>query len=407
MSLAARLIRGAGVRAQGRSISELSPGSLRGFDWGPTSSGELVSVDRALALPAVFAAIRMQAETMGAMPLLVYRKSGSDRQRSNTHPAYRLLHEQPNETMTAVEFWTLFFSQLVGWGEAFIGKQFAAGQLASLWPIPPWEMTVERRAGQLIYTHQPGTADPRRFSSQEIIHVRLFTKDGIRGVSPIAVARDAIGVGLAVQQHAGGFFRDAAVPSGALKVKQEIKDREVREALREEWEATHKGRNRIAILDAGAEFQPITIPMRDAQFVAVASLTVSDVARIYNMPASLLKGSTGDSLTYGNRESDAIQFLTFTLTNPLRKTEQALSNDADVFPKNLAFFCEFLVDHLLRADSATRAAFYTQALNPATGWMTRDEVRQRENLPEIPIGGEPVSAGDAAAAAGRRLPLSG
>ena len=200
-----------------------------------------------------------------------------------------------------------------------------------------------------------------------------------------------------MQRHAAQFFGDSAVPSGTLTVPGRIRDDEVKEAMRDEWKARHAQQRDIAILEEGASYSPITVPMEDAQFVQNHGLNVADIANVFCMPASLLNGAVGDSFTYGNRESDALNFLTFTLTNPLRKLEQALSNDLDLFPQRNTFYVEFLRDSILQPNSLDRARFYQLALGGRTwsGWLNRDEVRERENLaPDPGASPNPVAAPD-------------
>lgn len=384
MGIAANLARGIGLKPRAQSstvIEHLFEGMLQT----DSESGEIVSVERSVGLPAVFKAIRLFSETAGALPLITYRRQAEERERDLDHPTYELLHEGPNSDLSAVEFWTALLAHFAGWGRIFIGKEFdGRGRVTALHPIEPKRVQVERLAGGALVFHESlDTGLMRTWSRQELIYVRLFTLDGVHGLSPIGLQRETIGLGLAMRKHGARFFRDAAIPAGALSVKEEIKDPKVRDRMREEWKARHLGRRDIAILDAGAEFKPITIPIKDAQFVELWGATKADIADVFNMPASLLGAPTGDSLTYGNRESDMQQFLTFTLHNPLRKVEQALTRDRDLFPRpnGQTHFCEFLREELLQPDSKARAAFYRLALDPKTGWMRREEVRRRENLP--------------------------
>ena len=385
MSALGRALRGAGLRE--RSGEVMVEKLFDGMFEPSTESGEVVTIDKSLTLPAVFRAIRLISESGGALPLVTYRKSadGESRDRAATHPAYGLLHDKPNPGMDAVEFWTMVLAHFAGWGKLFIGKEFAGNRVVALHAIHPKNVKVERRKdGSLIFRERRnGGLSEKVWSQGEVIYSRLFTLDGIDGISPIGMQRETMGLGLAMRKHGARFFNDSAIPSGALSVEQEIKDPDVRDRLRKEWKARHQGRRDIAILDAGAKFETISVPLKDAQYVELAGLGRADVADAFNMPASLLNGQTGDSLTYGNRADDVLQFLTFTLHNPLRKLEQALGNDRDLFPQTNTFFTEFLREDLLRPDSLSRARFYTLALNQNSGWMERDEVRQRENLPKL------------------------
>lgn len=399
MSLVRRIARGAGLKPQA-SAEQIVEVLLDGMLQLDSESGEVVSVEKSLGLPAVFKAIRLISETAGGLPLITYRRNGDERSRATSHPSYALLHESPNEQMTAAEFWTMLFAHLEGWGRMFIGKQFVGGTLSALHPIEPGRVRVERLAnGSLAFHEQLSTGNQRTWSQREVLYVRLFTLDGVTGLSPIGMLRETMGLGIAMRKHGARFFRDLAIPAGALEVEQEIKDPKTRERIRQEWKARHHGKREIALLDAGAKFNPISVPIKDAQFVELWGATRADIADAFNMPASLLNGSTGDSLTYGNREADMQQFLTFTLHNPLKKVEQALSRDRDLFPQVNTHFCEFLREDLLRPDSRARSIFYRAALDPKTGWMQRAEVRRLENLPAEQLGQLPAGAVESALAA--------
>lgn len=383
LGFAERIVRGASVG--GVTVRSLTD------DWGDvigrTASGESVTIEGSLALPAAFKAIRLFSEAGGALPAITYRRDGEEKARDTTHRSYGLLHEEPNDYLTAVEFWTMLFAHLSGWGKVLIGKEFRGSRVDKLHAIHPRDVTVERlRSGKLRFREQRSEPPFREvvWKAEDLIYVRLFTLDGVTGLSPIGLQRETMGLALAMRKHAGHFFRDSAIPSGALRVPNEIKDPLVRERMRQEWDDRHRGKRGTAILDAGAEFQGITMSYKDAQFVELAQMSRLDIADAFNMPPSLLGAPTGGSNTYGNRESDMQQFLTFSLHNPLRKVEQALSNDADLFGSGRTHFTEFLRDELLRPDSPRRAAFYRQALDEKTGWMRREEVRRRENLPAEP-----------------------
>lgn len=379
MAIARKMIRGVtGMPMVGQIFN--------GGVWVGSEAGEVVTNERAIALPSVFKAIRIISETGGALPLITYRVDGDERERDEEHPSYQLLYEEPNPELSAVEFWTLALSHLAGWGSIFLGKERRGGTVVALHPIHPELMTVERLAsGALLFRESMFDGRERVWTRSDIIYVRLFSVDGVTGLSPIGLQRETMGLAIAMRKHGSRFFRDAAIPAGALSVEGEVKDPETRARIKEEWREAHQGKRDIALLDAGAKFETISIPLKDAEFVELWNATKADVADTFNMPYSLLGAPTGDTFTYGNREADMQQFLTFTLHNPLRKVEQALTRDPDLFPRaggRRVNQSEFLREDLLKPDSKARATFYRLALDPKAGWMSRDEVRRRENLPK-------------------------
>lgn len=385
MSFLDRVVDGARPQKQALGASSVVEQMFGGMFETETEAGEHVSVEKSLGIPALLKAIRLLSEVPGALPAITYEAQGEGK-RAEDHDSFELLHEEPNPTMGAVEFWTMLFNHLSAWGRLYCGKQLGLdGKVRALWPLQPNSVRPERRSnGEIVFNEYVSNGPARQWSSREMIYVRLFTVDGVNGLSPISLAREAMGMGIAMRRHASRFFRDSAIPSGALEIPDEIKDPATRERIRAEWRARHQRTHDIAILDAGAKFNTISAPLKDLQFVELTGMSRSDVADVMNMPASLLNAATGDSFTYGNREADATQFLTFTLHNPLRKVEQAFTRDRDLFPRpsgRKTHFMEFLREDLMRPDSPARATFYTAALNPETGWMRREEVRKRENLP--------------------------
>ncbi len=398
MNFVKRIARGAGVplhpepeaMAGGSVVVEKLFGGL--VD-GKTAAGVSAGVGNAVTLPPVFKALRLISETMGALPLHSYRRQDANsRVRLHDTPTGDLLQRRPNENQTAVEFWTQAAAHLNGWGSIYIGKSYRGRQVTELHLLEPRLVSVERDAlGRRRYFEN--RVDGRReWSGREIIHVRLFTLDGINGLSPIGLQRETVGLSLAMRKQAASLFADGAVPSGIIRVKDEIKTPEVKDRLRKEWKDRHQGRRDIAVLDAGAEYQQVSISMADAQYIELIGATRTDIADMFNLPSSMLDGNTGDSMTYGNRVGDRQAFLTFTLHNPLKKIEQALLTDQDLFPDRRDY-CEFLREDLMQPDPKGKAEIYRLAGDPKFGWMNRDEIRARENLPpdpdHLPNQGEP------------------
>lgn len=396
----------AGVTWQG----EIPPGW--GLPWlGGSEAGQPISVERSLRLDAVVACLRALSESVGSLPLKVYQRTrgtaGRGRVEFWSDPTYRLLHDEPNPEMTAMDCWSQVMVGLNTYGNAYLGKvpvldpaSPTGRRVGELWPLPPETVRVYRdRQGRKRFEVTDANGAQAIHTTAEIIHIRGISLDGLVGLSPIALARLAIGRGLAADDFAGGFYRNSAVPRGVLELDGELGDGDA-ERLRERWQALYGGSNahRIAILEAGVTFKPITMPLEDAQFVETEKLTVQKIARIFRVPASMIEGEKGGSLTYSTVEGDALHFERYSLRPWIVRIEQALARDRDLFPgEGRAVYPEFVTDAILRADAKTRAEIYTAALNPETGWMERDEVRALENLPPLPERSLTVLDGQAAA----------
>lgn len=347
-----------------------------------TGAGSVVSVESSLQLDSVFAAVTLLSESVGALPLKVYERRAAGRAEVYGDPSWRLLHTRPNPDTTAIALWSMVMTHLATWGNSYLGKELRGPEIVALWPMYPERMRVSREHGRKVFRYRNEAGVEEVHGPDEVIHIHGISLDGISGLSPIAYARLLIASGLAGDEFTGRFYRNSATPRGVLEVPGELSD-VAAERLADNWRAAHQGvRNmhKVAVLEGGVKFNPITMPLEDAQFVEQQKLTVQKVARIFRVPPEMIGGETGDSLTYSTVEGQGIHFLTWSLNPWLVRIEQALAADSGLFSSEQRY-PEFLRDAILRADAASRAAFYEKALDPVKGWMSRPEVRQLENLP--------------------------
>jgi HK97 family phage portal protein len=258
--------------------------------------------------------------------------------------------------------------------------------VSALGILQPDQIVVELVDGEPVYSYSPPyMGEPmQELTRADVIHIRGISVDGLVGLSPIRQARRVLSLSAQLQAHAEEFFAADASPRGILRLNRfgDV-DAQV-QTLRDAWETRHRGNpHRIAAIAGDVEFLPISMPLDDAQFLEQRRLSAVEVARLFRIPPWMIGADTPGSMTYSNVESQSLGFVTYSLRPWLVAIEQAFTADDDLCPGGL--YVEFLLDALLRADSATRAAVYTAALNPSTGWMRREEVRERENLdPEDP-----------------------
>lgn len=357
------------------------------FGAAESATGRWVDVEGSLGLTPVYSAIRLLADSVGSLPCYVYAGRGGSRERARLEQTDNLLGVEPNPEMSASDLWRLVTAHLNGWGDAFLGKEAGRyGTVRALWPIRPDRVDVSRQKGRKTFYVRDENGMPqnngRPYTSDDVIHIQGLSLDGLRGFSPIAMAREAIGHGLALEEYANRYFSNGAVPRVVLKHPGQLSD-EAQGRLKSTWRKRYGGlRNahETAVLEEGMDVHTLTMAFEDAQFVEQQNFSVSQVARIFRIPPSMIGGAAGDnSLTYRTVEGDALAFVKWSLRPWLVTIEQALGRDRDLFATR-SRYPEFLVDALLRADLKTRADAYTLALNPLTGWMTRGEVRDRENL---------------------------
>lgn len=356
-----------------------------------TYAEKTITVETASGLPVVAACLRIRCNSVAQMPAKVYaRKTGGGRIEAFFDPSWDLMHEQPNPEMVAPDFWGLCETYMSGWGEFFVGKVFNnTGRVGELWPVRADRIRVARRNGQKLFFMKDsnGRENPNPYTPAEMIHVKGFSLNGLRGISPISLASEAIAAGLSIQEALGRFYANHAIPRGALRKTDGPLSPEAAARLRANWDSKYRGtRNygKVAVLEEGLEWVALAVSNNDAQFVETWQLSGIEIAAIFLVPASILSMATGDkTLTYRTVEGDNLQYLIHGLSPDLVRFETTFGADRDLFPKPAngpALYPEFVVDAILRADSVARAKF----LQIATGnraWMKPSEARELENLP--------------------------
>ena len=385
MSFVRRL---AGAPVQERAhYEQLEPNWLHQL-FGKSAAGKTVTVETAMQLDAVVGCVRLVSETVGAFPLKTYeeRDEGEVRREVRKHPTYELLHRRPNPEHPPVTFWGLAATHLLTWGDAFIGKSFGRGnRVERLWTVHPQRVEVKRENGRKLFIVDGDYEQP--YTSDEIIHVLGFTLDGMRGLSPIGMAREAIGAGLAIDEYTNRFFSNSALPIGVLETDQTLSD-DAQKRVRRDWERRHKGvRNaaKVAILEEGLKFHALSLPLKDLEFVALQNLSARKIARIFRVPASMIDADadSGKSLTYRTVENDNLQFLIHTIRPWLKRIAQSLALDQDLFPPGSGLMCEHVVDDLLLTDAKSQNEAYATATG-GKPWMRPSEVRRKKNMPPDP-----------------------
>ena len=358
-----------------------------------TAAGVSVSEESALTFSAVYACMRILAESVASLPLKVYRRSG-DRGKApaRSHWAWALLHDAPNPDMTAVVWRELGMVHVLGYGNAFARVEWAGnGAARALWPIHPARVTVKRTvAGALVYEVQPDAATdppgghPAVVPAEDMVHVPALGWNGLVGLSPVRLAREAVALGLAAEAFGAGFFGNGARPGGVLEVPSGLRPADV-EKLRERWEASHQGTgraNRVAVLGLGSKFVPTTIPPEDAQFLETRRFQVSEVARIFRVPPHMLADL--ERATFSNVEHLGLEFVMHSLRPWLVRWEQELNRKLFGTAGTAGLYCEHAVDGLLRGDQESR--FNAYAVGRQWGWLSADDVRELENLPPLADG---------------------
>jgi HK97 family phage portal protein len=337
---------------------------------------------QALGIGDVWAATRVLADAASSLPIHVYRKTETGRERVTSGKLVDLL-DRPGPAMTQADLVSTLMCHLAIWGSGYIGKYRQDGEVTQLGLLHPERVQPELKDGQLRWRYTPGTGPQLMLTEGDLVHIRGLSVDGLNGLSAVSQASRVLGLSDELVRHALSYFevRDRAGgvprPAGVLRVSDmsEVGRERLAERLRNE--SRPHGIMLIEGEDVG--YTPIASKLDDAQFVEQRRLAAQEVCRVFRIPSHMLNaGSGGDSLTYSTVEQQSLDFVKYSLSPWLRRIELAVSNDRD-----LAFqrqYIKFEVDGLLRADAKTRAEVYQLALDPISGWLTREEVRRLEDL---------------------------
>ncbi len=390
--------------------------SLPRLDGRSTAAGVSVTPERALQVAAVFSSVRLLAETGSMLPTGVFQKSGNTRLPAMEHPLAPLLTYQANPHLDAGEFW----AQVLGWmlvrgnGGVYIERS-NGGAPVGLWPVA-WTSVEPRRMKETGEPVWKITLDDDEWApirerdglvrSENFLHFRSFGVGGAEGLSPIGMARQAVGTGYAATAYIGQFFERDASPGGIVSVPGKLSDTQW-ERLTRQWKDLHEGfdkAHQLAVMEAGAKWEKTTLSPADAQFLEVYKLTRAEIAGIFGVPPHMI-GDVERSTSWGSGiEQQSLGYVIYSLLpwlTRLERTANRLFGDPSVYLK-------FNPDALLRGDTAARFAGYAQAVQ--WGWMSVNEVRAKED--EAPIDGgdvylQPLNMaplGSAAPPAQRALP---
>ncbi len=349
-----------------------------------TSSGLRVSVDSALQLSAVYACVRIIASQFASLPFTLYRnRPDGGKDRVTNHPIYTLLARRPNPYQNAFEWREMMAGHLALRGNAY--NQIVSdsrGNITALLPLHPDRMQILLSTnGDYRYQYTQLNGSQVTYSRGEIWHLRGLSSDGIIGLSPIALARNAIGGAQAAQDYGARFFANDATPTGGwVEYPGAFKDKQSREQFRESLQEAQSGINhgKLAVFEFGMKYHQISVTPEDAQFLETRRFHVTDIARWFGVPPH--KIGDLDRATNNNIEQQALEFVQETL-GPMAERWEA-SIEAELLFDDEDLEAEFQFSQLMRGDSQSRATFYNMGIQ--SGWLTRNEARIAENLNPLP-----------------------
>ena len=352
------------------------------FLFGDTTAGQTVNEKTSMQLTAVYACVRVLAESIAGLPVHIYRNNGKGKERVTDHPLCRILHDEPNPDMTSFVFRETMMSHLLLWGNAYAQILKArGGQVIGLFPLLPDKMKVDRdpKTKKLVYTYTKSDDQNPNFKGasqielkqEQVLHIPGLSFDGLVGYSPIALAKNTVGMALACDEYGAKFFENGARPGGILKHPGVLKDPA---KVRENWQAVYGGAGntgRVAVLEEGMEYQPLSLPPEEAQFLQTRKFQIEEIARLFRIPPHMLGDL--DRATFANIEQPWVI-----------RWEQALQKALLSDKEKEEYFIRFNVDGLLRGDYASRMQGYS--IGRQNGWLSVNDIRELEDMNPLPEG---------------------
>lgn len=393
-------------KSRDKPVNATSGSSYR-FFLGGSTSGKPVTERSAMQMTAVYSCVRILAEAVAGLPVHLYRYTETGgKEKALDHPLYFLLHDEPNPEMSSFVFRETLMTHLLLWGNAYAQViRNGKGEVVALYPLMPNRMTVNRDAnGQLYYKYNTSKDDAPTMegssvdlSPADVLHIPGLGFDGLVGYSPIAMAKNAIGMAIACEEYGAKFFANGATPGGILEHPGIVKNPE---RVRESWNAAFGGSsnaNKVAVLEEGMKYTPISISPEQAQFLETRKFQINEIARIFRVPPHMVGDLEKSS--FSNIEQQSLEFVKYTLDPWVVRWEQAIQRILLSADEKKEYFVKFNLEGLLRGDYQSRMNGY--AIGRQNGWMSANDIRELENLDRI----SEEDGGDLYLINGNMLPL--
>jgi len=368
---------------------------LEHFGGTPSSSGVNVNESTALTFSAVYACVRIRSEILASFPLHLYKKTGDSKEIASAHPIYPLIHREPCEMYTSYDWRQLMEASVMLWGNGY-SKIVRDSRFTPIWLdfihpaiVEPFQIIRGDGTKGLRYKINLKNGAHEVVEAMNMIHVKGPSFDGIKGMSPIELAKESIGLGLANEKFGAEFFANGAAFSGTLNAPTKLSPEQFKN-LQVSWSNRYSGegnRWKTPILEAGMEFKSIGIPPEQAQWIASRKFQLEEVARWFGVPLHMLANL--DKSSFSNIEHQGIEFVTVTMGPRCVGWEKELDRKLLREDEKNDYYTKFNMDALLRGDSTARADFLTKLVS--FGIITRNEARAYEDKNPIEGLDEPLT----------------
>ncbi|MCZ6110880.1 phage portal protein [Campylobacter ureolyticus] len=339
---------------------------------------------KATAISAVYASIAAISDTISTLPLNLYRLNDKKREIAHDHYLQKIIKFRPNDHLTSVSFLEAIIKNMLTYGNAFIYPIKKRDEsIVRLEIIPPENITIFSYEKKPFYNYICDGA-AIRLEMDELINIPYFSYDGITGLSPISACKNSLETANETDEYSKRFYKNGAFPSGVLEFPVELSD-EAYERLKNSWQNAYSGINsyKTAILEAGAKYTPITIPNKDAQFIELKQFQITDIARIFNIPAHKIGDLT--HATFSNIEQQELNYAIQTIRPIVTKIESSFNRWLLKDDEKERYYFKFNLNAMLRGDVKSRFESYMLGRN--MGVYSVNEIRELEEL-------NPIEGGD-------------
>ncbi|WP_339455762.1 phage portal protein [Pseudomonas sp. EA_65y_Pfl1_P120] len=342
-----------------------------------SNAGQRVTTTSAMQQLVVFNCVRVLAESMGMLPCRLLKQTGRVRLPATTHRLYPLITMAPNSYMTAQEFWEMLVACLCLRGNFYAYKVMALGSVVELLPLSPDIVTPKLKDDWTVEYTVNFKSGTRTLSQDELWHVRLFTLDGLNGLNPIAYARQALGLGQAMDAHAAKLFTNGAVTSGVLRTEQQLTD-EAFARLKADFQGEHMGvanAYKPMILEMGLDWKPISLSAQDTQFIESKKLTESQICGLFRVPPHLV--ASMEKMTLNNIEHMGMSFVNYSLVPIMTRIEHRIQVGLLSEKDRLTHYAKFNAGALMRGDLKGRYESYGKGIQ--WGILSPNDCRELED----------------------------
>ena len=355
------------------------------FDY--SKAGVNVNAANAMSSSVVWRAVTLLSGTIASLPLPVYKRlKPRGKERDSDHPLYYKLHNRPNPDLASNVWRLMGISNQLLWGNWYNEIEFMGGYPSNLWPIPPWRVKPRRSdGGQLYYDVAMPDQSTKKIPPHAMWHVKNLYIDGDEGMSCLRAARESIGLGLAAEEFASRFFGNGANLGGIVEYPGKLKDdayNRFKESIEESYTGLSKA-HRLMFLEEGLKFHRTAVPPNEGQMIEARKFQVADIARFFFI-TQLHKVGDLERATFSNIEEQGIDFVVDTIQPLLVNIEQEMNHKLFYDAGSKDHFAEFVIDGLLRGNSAARAEYYNKIFQ--IGGLCVNDILELEN--RNPIGPE-------------------